>query len=297
MNIIDWHVGFVSAMKLELIESKDNLIYDEEHHIANRAQRIDLLIIKNAKDVPISNPIGAIFSKFNICEYKSPDDSLTYGDFYKVLAYTSLYLIEAQRSDKYSAGDYTMTFVREAHPYKLFKRLKVDGININCIHPGIYELTDNLPFRTQVIVTKELANTTASWLKCLTRKGTTDELKGILQGTPGLDEYHKKYADNIMDIFTTANKEFVLSKTKEDKTMCRAVNELFEDEELQNVLKEVLKQDVEQELRQDIEQEIKQEMEKQLADKDSVIADKDSIIAQLQAQLDQALAANTANAN
>ena len=49
MNIIDWHVGFVSAMKLELIESKDNLIYDEEHHIANRAQRIDLLIIKNAK--------------------------------------------------------------------------------------------------------------------------------------------------------------------------------------------------------------------------------------------------------
>ena len=290
MNIIDWHVGFVSAMKLELIESKDNLIYDEEHHIANRAQRIDLLIIKNAKNVPISNPIGAIFSKFNICEYKSPDDSLTYGDFYKVLAYTSLYLIEAQRSDKYSAGAYTMTFVREAHPYKLFKRLKVDGININCIHPGIYELTDNLPFRTQVIVTKELANTTASWLKCLTRKGTTDELKGILQGTPGLDEYHKKYADNIMDIFTTANKEFVLSKTKEDKTMCRAVNELFADE-----IKE---------LKQELKQEMKQEMEKQLADKDSVIADKDaviadkdSIIAQLQAQLDQALAANKANAN
>ena len=52
MNIIDWHVGFVSAMKLELIESKDNLIYDEEHHIANRAQRIDLLIIKKAKEVP-----------------------------------------------------------------------------------------------------------------------------------------------------------------------------------------------------------------------------------------------------
>ena len=122
----------------------------------------------------------------------------------------------------------------------------------------------------------------ASWLKCLTRKGTTDELKGILQGTPGLDEYHKKYADNIMDIFTTANKEFVLSKTKEDKTMCRAVNELFADE-----IKE-----------------LKQEMEKQLADKDSVIADKDSVIAdqesmiaQLQAQLAQALAANKANAN
>ena len=66
MKKIDWHAGFVSAMKLEFIENEQDLIYDEEHPVANRAQRIDLLIIKNNNNVRIRNPIGAIFSRFNI---------------------------------------------------------------------------------------------------------------------------------------------------------------------------------------------------------------------------------------
>ena len=109
MNIIDWHVGFVSAMKLELIESKDNLIYDEEHHIANRAQRIDLLIIKKAGSPQIVNEIGEIFDKFNIVEYKSPEAELTIGDFYKTLSYTCIYLEELHKYDEYGRDAFTMT--------------------------------------------------------------------------------------------------------------------------------------------------------------------------------------------
>ncbi len=78
MKKIDWHAGFVSAMKLEFIENEQDLIYGEEHPVANRAQRIDLLIIKNNNNVRIRNPIGAIFSRFNICEYKGPDQPLTW---------------------------------------------------------------------------------------------------------------------------------------------------------------------------------------------------------------------------
>ena len=85
MKNIDWHAGFVSAMKLELIDNADDLIFEEEHHLANRAQRIDLLIIRCSDRAKIQNPIGSIFSRFNICEYKSPDDALTYCDFYKIL--------------------------------------------------------------------------------------------------------------------------------------------------------------------------------------------------------------------
>ena len=46
MKKIDWHSGFVNAMKLELLANEDDLEYKDEHLIANRAQRIDLLIIK-----------------------------------------------------------------------------------------------------------------------------------------------------------------------------------------------------------------------------------------------------------
>lgn len=97
MSNIDWHAGFVSAMRLELRAYEDVLIYEEEHHLANRAQRLDLLIIKNDRGIKIDNPIGRIFSRYNILEYKGVGDTLTYGKFYKTLAYTSLYLYDKRR--------------------------------------------------------------------------------------------------------------------------------------------------------------------------------------------------------
>ncbi|MBR6160012.1 MAG: hypothetical protein IKQ40_06880 [Lachnospiraceae bacterium] len=144
MKNIDWHNGFVSAMKLELTENERNLTYETEHHIANRAQRIDLVIIRKNDNVEIHNPIGERFSRFNICEYKSPGQPLTYADFYKVLAYTCLYLYETQSPSFHNAHDYTMTFVREAHPRSLFKCLATDGIKISIVKQGIYELADTI---------------------------------------------------------------------------------------------------------------------------------------------------------
>ena len=260
MRIIDWHAGFVSAMKLELIENEKDLVYEEEHLIANRAQKIDLLIIKNSNNVTIRNPIGSMFGRFNICEYKSPGQSLTYGDFYKVLAYTGLYLYETQGSQEHNASDYTMTFVRESHPYKLFKRLRVDGIEISSQIPGIYTLTGSLPFRTQVVVTIEIPDERKSWLRCLTSHGKPADLANIVSNTPALEEHNKRYADNVMDIFTSANNN-LMKEQLEEPTMCKAVDELFA---------EIFADDI-------------KAMKAEIADKDSLIAQQSALIAKLQA--------------
>ena len=288
MKIIDWHAGFVSAMKLELIENEKDLIYEEEHLIANRAQKIDLLIIKNNSSAMIRNPIGSMFGRFNICEYKSPGQSLTYGNFYKVLAYTGLYLYETQGVEEHNAPDYTMTFVRESHPYKLFKRLKADGIEITSDIPGIYTLTGNLPFRTQVIVTIEIPDERQSWLRCLTNHGKPADLANIVSNTPALEAHNKRYADNVMDIFTDANNDF-MKEQMEDPTMCRAVNELFADEikELKDIVASMNSTIADKDS-------LIADKDSQIADKDSLIADmsstiadKDAMIAKLQAQLEQ----------
>ena len=267
MKKIHWHAGFVSAMKLELIDNEKDLIFVEEHPIANRAQRIDLLVIKKERSVAILNPIGAMFSKFNICEYKSPDQSLTYGDFYKVLAYTGLYLNETQRQTHNGSGDYTMTFVREPHPRDLFKHLSNDGILISMTSPGIYRLSNNLPFAAQVIVTKEIPSEQRSWLTCLTKQGSLRNLDIIISNTRTLDEIHKPYADNIMDAFTSANREFVNEQIKES-AMCNAVNELFADEVKEMKILVANKDAL-------------------IADQKSQIADKDALIAKLQAELEK----------
>ncbi|MBQ8006194.1 MAG: hypothetical protein IJ245_00950 [Lachnospiraceae bacterium] len=271
---INWHNGFVSAMKLDLADNEKDLQYSKEYYLTGKHQRIDLLIIKNEKSAIIHNPIGAVFSKYNICEYKSPGDSLTYGDFFKTLAYTGLYLNERELHGNHKVNDYTMTFVREGHPYRLLDRLSNDGIIITKTVSGIYSLKNKLPFTTQVIVTSEVSDKDCPWLKCLTRRGTRQNLEDIVTITPALSKSNKPEADTIMDIFTSANQKLVKHEKEVDPNMCKAVNELFADE-----LKEM-----------------EQRMKLIIADKDSLIADQSAIIAKLQAQLEQ-YANNASNAS
>ena len=59
----DWHSGFTCALKLEFLDNENDLEYEEEHLIANRAQRIDLLIIKKIRSARIKNEVGEVFDK------------------------------------------------------------------------------------------------------------------------------------------------------------------------------------------------------------------------------------------
>ena len=232
MKKIDWHSGFVNAMKLELLANEDDLEYEDEHLIANRAQRIDLLIIKKMRSVEIVNEVGTLFDKYNILEYKSPDDSLTLGDFYKVLAYTGIYLEELHRYDEYGRDAFTMTFVRRRKPIKLFELLRRDKHEVFHARKGIYEIKGHLPFRTQVIVTREWDDEEAeihTWLRSLTNKSKGKELKGILAGTPKLSDKHKKLADGVINVYVEANSEYMHMIKEVDSTMSEAVNELFAD--------------------------------------------------------------------
>ena len=43
---INWHNGFVSAMKLDLVDNEKDLQYSKEYYLTGKHQRIDLLIIE-----------------------------------------------------------------------------------------------------------------------------------------------------------------------------------------------------------------------------------------------------------
>ena len=244
-------------MKLELMADEKNLEFHEEQFLDERKQRFDLLIIKKKREVRIRNEIGAIFNKFNIIEYKNPNDTLDIGELHKVLSYTSRYLYERHDYDEYAADAYTMTLIRDTMPEKLFRQLAGSDMRYVEVHPGIYEITDKLPFRTQVIVTGRLSEDGHAWLKGLTKDGTKQKVQGIIDQTYLLDVKHKPLAETVMNVFTGANMVLMHEIKKEELTMCQAVNELFADEiaELKIQMKEreqaLIKQHAESEAEKD----------------------------------------------
>ena len=95
-----WHPAFAAAIRMELQDNGDDLEFEEEHLLSKKPLQMDMLIIKKHSDVEIKNRIGKIFRKYNVIEYKSPQDAMGIDAFYKVLAYADVGLSAEEIADK-----------------------------------------------------------------------------------------------------------------------------------------------------------------------------------------------------
>lgn len=109
-----WHPGFVAAMQMEFADNREDLEFIQEHNLSKKPLQIDLLVIKNSKNIVIRNGIGKLFRRYNIIEYKSPDDEMGIDVFYKVNAYACLYKSSADKENLYHVDDITITLFPRA---------------------------------------------------------------------------------------------------------------------------------------------------------------------------------------
>ena len=224
-RLLQWHPAFYAGIQIELEDEADKLTFEREYPLATKPIVIDVLIIKKNTEEKIRKNIGRIFRRYNIVEYKSPKDYLSINDFYKVYAYACHYVSLSKKMNDISAEELTITFVSFGYPNKLIKYLrKTRGLEICKVDDGIFYILGDL-FPIQLIVTKQLSSENNLWLSCL-----TNELKGHSIINRISSEY-KKHRRNelyksVMNIIIRANnKQF-----KEERNMCEAILELFQDE-------------------------------------------------------------------
>lgn len=81
---IQWHPAFAAALRIELADELEKVQIEEEHLLGRKPMQVDCLVVKRNKNQQIHKNIGQLFREHNIIEYKSPEDSLSINDFYKV---------------------------------------------------------------------------------------------------------------------------------------------------------------------------------------------------------------------
>ena len=124
---LQWHPAFCAAAGLEFHEDIERLELKPEYNLSKEPIRIDLLIIKEESDRRIKNEIGHIMKKYNVIEYKSPEDALTIDDFYKTVGYACLYKGYGERVDAVPINELTISIFRETKPVKMFLTLQKHG--------------------------------------------------------------------------------------------------------------------------------------------------------------------------
>lgn len=169
-DITYWHPAFYADIQIEFAQDADHLKFESEHQLGTNPMEIDVLVIKKQKDIPVKKNIGRIFRKYNVIEYKSPDDFLSVDDFYKVYGYTCFYKADVPLTDSIPIQELTISFVTEKYPRKLIRHLReVKEYVVKQKEAGIYYVYGDL-IPIQLIVTKELSWLKNLWLKSLTNK-------------------------------------------------------------------------------------------------------------------------------
>ena len=222
---IQWHQGFSAALRITLQEEMEFLEIQEEYLLSRKPLQIDILILKKKKELTIRKAIGRIFRRYNIIEYKSPEDYLTINDFYKVYAYACVYQSNTDRINEVDPRELTITFVCSHFPREMVRHLEeVRGIHTKLAEKGIYYLEGD-PIPIQLLITPELSREESYWMQNLrTDLKAGGEIRELMMRYEQ-NRKRKDYED-VMDLITRANWE----QMEEEKKMCDALNELFAEE-------------------------------------------------------------------
>ena len=241
---IQWHPGFVTGIDLELSEYRSEMIQEREYNLNTKPLSIDVLIRKNDNTVVKDNEIGMLFRRYNIVEYKSPDDHMDIDTYYKVNGYACLFKAYGEQVDSIKAEDITISLFRHTKPEGLFRHFKREGILIANPYPGIYYVEGNSMFSMQIVVTRELNPDKHIWLVALSGRLKKEQVEKVLKRASQLtDEREKRLADSVLQVCIAANKAIVEELKREEESMCQALREIMEPE-LKQSMKEGMKKGI-----------------------------------------------------
>ena len=223
-KLLQWHPAFFAGIQIEFGEEAKYLEFKSEYVLGTKPMMIDVLI-KKKETQELKKNIGKIFRRYNIVEYKSPEDDLNIDDFYKVYAYACIYKADTETVDFIPAAELTITFVCYHYPRTMLQKLQRDRqITVENMESGIYYLMgDAIPM--QLIIVPRLSKTNNYWL---------NNLRNDLKSGGEIRNFIEKYGENknsklyqaLADTIMRANWQ----ELKEERKMCEALRELFADD-------------------------------------------------------------------
>ena len=166
-KVLQWHPAFQAVLQIEFSGEAQYLQFFKEYNLTDSPLRIDTLVIKKDQGVQIRKKIGRIFRRYNIVEYKGPDDSLSVNTFFKANGYAAILQSGTKREQEIPPDEITITLVGNHYPRKLMAFLKSRyQVRITDADSGIYYI-EGLLFPLQILVQKELDSQDNLWLSRL----------------------------------------------------------------------------------------------------------------------------------
>ena len=230
----DWHSWFYSLLNILLYKFRNNHVTVlPEVKLGAMPPIADFIVVKEDSIVDLGLEVFSFFRKYNIIEFKSPDDELSIFVLWKVVGYAGFFI----NRDRVEPDEITLTLVRGAKPVGLFKELKKQGAkviegSVDGPAKGIYTIENwKVDFPIQIIVSTELEGDEYAFFRTISKNPSVEDIKFIVDNAeketdPAIREFLRDYLDKLSDL----NKEIVEKAKGRDPKMAKAWMDIFEPE-------------------------------------------------------------------
>ena len=230
MDRIEWHPGFQAGLELRLRLYKEKLTFRHELPLSKKPIVVDSLVIEKEDNVEIQDDIAAIFRRYNIFEYKNPDDALSIDEYFDLIAYMARYKSGARGTNAIRADQLTGTLMRQRAPHEMFREIERLGGSIKQRYPGIYHIRGLVFMPTQVIAQAELQGPENAVLRLLTRNASENDVRLFARESNGfIDRQDRSNADAVFQVSVPANRK-LYEWLRSDDEVCTALRELLKDD-------------------------------------------------------------------
>ncbi len=224
---LDWHSGFEGGLWLSLRKYISSLHIEREHPLSEEPLRIDFLVIRKTAGVEIKNSLGRNFRKYNIIEYKNPNDELNIDVLWKAIGYTGLFKSFVKTVNEIRISEITITILRARKPVKLFKELEQEGKRVISDDPGVYRIEGMIEIPILVIVIKELKDRELLALSIMRHNADEEEVRAFLTEAGNYTEPgDRRHVDAVLQISAGVNTA-LYNRLRGDDSMCEALREIM----------------------------------------------------------------------
>ena len=228
-TIIDWHSAMFGAVNLILKPYKYNLILEREYLLNLMPRRIDCMIFKKDKNIPIDVDAFQLFRRHNVVEFKSYLDDLNIDVVWTTISYAMQFMSQEEHIGDRPGEDISITIFRSSYPRTLFTQLGKLGWTVEEKYHNVYYLTGYINLPIQVVVARDLGEEYLPLL-ILTGNAKESDIRKFLEFREKLtDNSDKEFADAVVWASAEANRE-IFEKLKEEDKMTGVLRDIMKDD-------------------------------------------------------------------
>jgi len=202
----DWHRGFEAVLRIDTYAYGDRVKISTEVELGADTPRADYLMLVDDAGIQMKKEIFRIFRRFNIIEYKNPNDSLNSRVIRKIRGYANLFIGTAAHEGEIPEDQVTLSIFRYRKNKTLFRKMEKEGRLKNDPVPGIYHVSGmtDLPF--QIVIMEELQGAQYAAYRSQTEGADKDDIiQVLLNYRQGGESTVREYYQILLDLVTEKN--------------------------------------------------------------------------------------------